>query len=107
MTSALQVFTTTGDRDEADAIAQRLVEQQLAACVQVIGPITSTYRWEGAVESGIEWLCIIKTDEAQWEAVEQAIRELHSYDVPEIVAMPITVGHTPYLAWLKDAVRRS
>ena len=106
MTSAIQVFTTTGDRDEADAIAQQLVEQHLAACVQVIGPITSTYRWEGAVESGVEWLCIIKTDAAQWEAVEQAIRGLHSYEVPEIVAMPISHGHAPYLAWLESAVRR-
>ncbi len=77
-----------------------LVERCLAACVQVVGPITSTYRWEGRVETAEEWQCVIKTGRALWDGVEQAIRELHPYQVPEIIALPIECGSRAYLEWI-------
>jgi periplasmic divalent cation tolerance protein len=105
MTDAIQVITTTATRDEADAIARTLAEERLAACVQVTGPITSTYRWQGAIESGEEWLCVIKTLRSHFELVERAIRQHHSYEVPEIVAFEIVAGSADYLAWLAGEVR--
>jgi periplasmic divalent cation tolerance protein len=74
----------------------------LAACVQITGPATSVYRWQGKVESSQEWLCIIKTQASGYPAVEAAIRELHTYQVPEIVAVPIVAGSAEYLAWLRQ-----
>jgi periplasmic divalent cation tolerance protein len=100
----IQVVTTVPDEDAAERIAQALVTGRLAACVQVSGPITSTYRWQGAVETSQEWVCSVKTERAKFEAVEQAIRRLHPYDVPEIVATPIVVGSNSYLVWLEGAL---
>jgi periplasmic divalent cation tolerance protein len=97
------VLSTTGNRDEADRLATALVERQLAGCVQILGPITSVYRWQGAVERGEEWLCVIKTLEEKYPALEAAIKELHSYDTPQIVMLPITAGSAEYLAWLAAA----
>jgi periplasmic divalent cation tolerance protein len=104
MPNAIQVITTTATRDEADAIARTLVDERLAACVQVTGPVTSTYRWQGAIESGQEWLCVIKTLRSHFELVERAIRQRHSYEVPEIVAFEIVAGNADYLAWLAGEV---
>jgi periplasmic divalent cation tolerance protein len=100
MSDAIQVVTTVASREEADKIASDLVARRLAACVQVAGPIASTYRWQGKVETSQEWLCKIKTRLSHYAAVEAAIRELHSYDVPEIVALPIVAGSRAYLDWL-------
>ncbi len=72
----------------------------MAACVQVAGPIASTYRWQGAIETSQEWLCLAKTMKANYEALEAAIRELHPYEVPEILAFPIVAAHQAYLEWL-------
>lgn len=99
------VLTTAGAAAEADAIADALVDRQLAACVQIVGPITSVYRWGGAVERSEERLLLIKTTAAAYPRVEAAIRELHSYDCPEIVALPIDAGSADYLAWLREQVR--
>jgi periplasmic divalent cation tolerance protein len=96
----LQVTTTTATRAEADAIAQALVEARLAACVQVVGPITSRYWWKGEVEVAEEWLCLAKTTAGRYHEVEAAIRRLHSYDEPEIVAMPVVAGSPSYLEWV-------
>jgi periplasmic divalent cation tolerance protein len=100
MTNAIQVATTTGKREDADRIASALVEQRLAACVQVSGPITSCYRWQGAIETADEWLCVCKTTLAAYAPVEVAIRRLHPYQEPEILATPIVAGSPSYLAWL-------
>lgn len=81
-----------------------LVERRLAACVQVVGPIVSRYRWRGAVEEEREWQCLAKTTRAAYEAVEAAIREAHSYDEPEIVATEIVVASPGYLAWIEENV---
>jgi periplasmic divalent cation tolerance protein len=102
MAQYLEVQTTTADQQHAEAIAQTLVERRLAACVQVLGPTKSYYRWQGQVEISHEWLCVIKTEAEKFAAVENAIRELHTYQVPEVIAMPITHGSSDYLSWLSE-----
>jgi len=97
-------MTTTETKEEAEKIAQYLVEQKLAACVQITGPITSIYRWKGKVEKAQEWLCLIKTREELYDKVETAIKKLHSYETPEIFAVPIIKGSSEYLSWLDDVL---
>jgi periplasmic divalent cation tolerance protein len=104
MAQFIQVQTTTARREEAEAIAAELVEKRLAACVQIIGPIASTYRWEGEVETAEEWLLLIKTTASAYDTVEDAIALLHSYEVPEIIALPIMRGSEGYLAWVEGEV---
>ncbi len=96
----LQVMTTTASVEDAQRIARALVEGQLAACVQVIGPLTSTYWWQDAIEEAQEYLCLIKTRRDRFEALAAAIRALHPYEVPEILAVPVAAGDASYLAWL-------
>ncbi len=100
----LQVATTTANKSDAERIARALVERRLAACVQIAGPISSTYRWQDTIESAAEWLCTIKTTEGNYQRVESTIRELHTYDEPEIIAVPIVAGSSGYLTWLQDQV---
>ena len=97
-------MTTAGSEEEAGRIASLLVERRLAACVQVVGPITSRYRWRGEVEEEREWQCLAKTTRAAYEAAEAAIREVHSYDEPEIIATPIVAVSPGYLAWIDENV---
>jgi len=100
MTDAIQVVTTVGSREEADCIAAQLVGRRLAACVQIVGPIASTYHWQGAIETSQEWMCLIKSLGAKYPALEAAIREVHSYEVPEILAFSVVAGNPGYLDWL-------
>lgn len=102
----VQVLTTAGSEEEAGRIAAVLVERRLAACVQVVGPVVSRYRWQGEVEEAREWQCLAKTTRAAYEALEAAIRGVHSYDEPEIIATPIVAGSAGYLAWIADNVER-
>ncbi len=103
MTDVIQVVTTLPNRDDAQRIASALVERRLAACAQVTcGPIRSTYRWKGKVESAAEWQCVIKTRRELFAAVEAAIRGMHPYEVPEILAIPVLEGRADYLAWVRD-----
>jgi periplasmic divalent cation tolerance protein len=104
-TQFIQVLTTVDSKDAAQRIARGLVEQQLAGCVQVIGPISSTYRWQGQIEIDEEWLCLIKTRAEMYGDVEATIRALHSYDEPEILAVPVTEGSEGYLHWLGEQVQ--
>jgi periplasmic divalent cation tolerance protein len=104
MAEYVQVLTTAGSEEEAEKIASLLVERRLAACVQVVGPVVSRYRWQGAVEGAREWQCLMKTTRAAYEAVEAAIREVHSYEEPEIIATPIVAGSAGYLAWIDENV---
>ena len=92
MKSYIQVITTTETKEQAQTIAQHLVEAKLAACVQITGPIASTYRWKDKVETANEWHCLIKTREELYDKVETAIKKLHSYETPEIFAVPIIKG---------------
>jgi periplasmic divalent cation tolerance protein len=89
----------------AESIAQPLVEQGLAACVTIVPSAKSIYQWKGELCKEEESLLLIKTDESQWQAIEKRIKELHSYEVPEILMVPIMAGHAPYLSWLTAALR--
>jgi periplasmic divalent cation tolerance protein len=101
MAEVIQVLTTVGSEEDARAIARALVERRLAGCVQLIGPITSTYWWQGSVEDDTEWLCVIKSTADLYEALERAIQEVHPYEVPEILAVPVLKGSQGYLDWLR------
>jgi periplasmic divalent cation tolerance protein len=98
------VLTAAGSEEEAGRVAAVLVERRLAACVQVVGPVASRYRWQGAIEESSEWQCLAKTTRGAYEAVEAAIREVHSYEEPEIVATAIVAGSAGYLAWIEENV---
>ena len=100
----LQVQTTVVERGVAESIARTLVEERLAACVQVLGPIESTYRWEGAVELATEWLLLIKTTQDAWPALEARIAALHPYREPELIALPVAHGSAGYLGWVRSEV---
>lgn len=102
MADYLQIQTTAGSEEEAERIGAALVERRLAACVQVVGPIASHYRWQGSLERSTEWMCVAKTSTARYAELEGAIRELHSYEEPEIVATPIVAGSAGYLAWIGE-----
>lgn len=102
MSEYIQVLTTTEKQEDAQKIADALVENRLAACVQIIGPIASTYRWEGTVQRTEEYLCQIKTRRDRYAELESAIRKIHPYDVPEIIALPIVEGSRDYLTWIDD-----
>jgi len=103
----LQVITTTDSKEKAERIAFILVEKGLAACVQVIGPVTSVYRWEGKVENTTEWICQIKTKQKMYNFVEKEILSIHTYELPEIIAIPITMGSKKYLEWMRKQVQTS
>jgi len=100
MQDYIQVITTTETKKEAENIASILTERRLAGCVQIIGPITSIYRWKGKVEKAEEWLCFIKTSKILYEEVEKTIKSIHSYEIPEIIALPLVSGSRDYLNWL-------
>jgi periplasmic divalent cation tolerance protein len=100
------VITSTTDSEEAArSLAAGVVEAKLGACAQVVGPITSVYRWEGAVQTEQEWRIEIKTAADQVAPLVEHIKSAHSYDVPEIIVTPITGGNTDYLKWLVDETR--
>jgi periplasmic divalent cation tolerance protein len=99
------ILTTVGSQPEARKIARALVDKKLAACINIIPKIESIYRWQGKVKSAQEWLLVIKTTKARARAVEKAIKELHSYELPECIVIPIEGGSREYLAWLGEQVR--
>jgi periplasmic divalent cation tolerance protein len=98
----LQVQTTTDSRAEAIALGRAAVEERLAACAQVAGPIASTYWWEGGIERAEEWLVLLKLPADRFAELSAFITERHSYDEPEIVALPITAGSPGYLGWIRE-----
>ena len=100
------VLVTAPSQEDGKAIAKTLVEAKLAACVTLM-PVHSTYIWEGQVMEEQEWQMVIKTDLSHFSQLEQKIRELHSYAVPEIIALPIVKGSQPYLQWIADSVTQS
>jgi periplasmic divalent cation tolerance protein len=107
MPDYVHVLTTVGSAEEAERISAALVDRRLAACVQVIGPISSRYRWQGRVEEDREWQCLAKTEASRFPEVEATIREIHTYDEPEIIAVPIVAGSKGYLNWISENVRGS
>src|SRR5262245_1724644 len=100
----LVVLVTMPDRERALAMAQLLVAERLAACVNVTGEIRSVYRWQDKVQEDPEVLCVIKTTQAGFEALRARVVSLHPYEVPEVIALPIARGHQPYLEWLLSSV---
>ena len=104
MSHELLVLVTAPNEDEARHIANALVEERLAACVNIVGAIESVYRWEGQVTTDRETLLIIKTTDERYEDLEQQVRKLHSYSTPEVIAVKIERGSSGYLSWLRDSV---
>ncbi len=102
MSQFLQVMTTLDSNTDANHLARDLVDARLAACVQVVGPINSTYWWKAEIETATEWLCVIKTRAELFDLLAERITALHSYETPEITATPITDGSPGYLAWIAD-----
>jgi periplasmic divalent cation tolerance protein len=101
-----QVVTTTDSEDSAVTLSGGIVEARLGACVHVVGPITSVYRWEGKIEKDTEWRCVVKTTADRVHELMEYIKANHSYDVPQIVATRIVKGSDEYLAWLREETRR-
>ena len=99
------VFCTAGSEVEAAGIARALVERRLAACVNVLPGVNSTYRWQGAVRTDAEWMLVVKTRRDRFEEVRAAIRELHSYELPEIVMLDVVDGDAAYLAWIDASLK--
>jgi len=102
----VQVVTAVGNEEEAEKISQMVVEKRLAGCAQVIGPITSLYRWKGKIEKDKEWLCLIKTRTDLYQELESTIRKVHSYENPEILAVPIINGSKRYIDWLESELKK-
>ncbi len=96
----IQVFTTTRKKEDAEKIAQTLLKKRLAGCVQIVGPVSSSYWWKNSIESAEEWLCMIKSEKSLYAKLERTIKETHLYETPEITALPIACGSKEYLAWL-------
>lgn len=105
MTDKRIVLSTAGSEDEARKIAHHLVEQRLAACVNIIPRIESVYRWEGKVESNREYLLLIKTSSTMFPEVRDAILELHSYELPECVEIAVEDGSSEYLQWMEESLK--
>jgi len=100
------VLVTAKDKEEAGAIADGLIAERLAACVNIIDNVQSRFRWEGKADQSREALLIIKTEERLFEPLAAKVKELHSYDVPEIIALPIVKGSADYLQWITDSVKK-
>lgn len=106
MTDKRVALVTCASQEEASRIARALVTERLAACVNILeSPVRSVYRWKGRVETAMEHLLVIKTRRARLRALEAAVKRLHSYQTPEIIALPVAEGSRRYLAWLDDCVK--
>jgi periplasmic divalent cation tolerance protein len=101
------VSTTLPTAQQANELARALIDRRLAACVQVSGPITSTYRWQGRVEQSQEWVCTAKTRADAFERIQRAISELHPYEVPEVIATPLAAMAASYAAWFEQQLAES
>lgn len=104
MTDKRLILTTCGSAEEARRIAQEIVQRRLAACVNIVPQVESVYRWKGEIESAAEWLLIIKTTAAAFERLRYALDKLHSYDLPECIAIAIEDGSSEYLEWIGESV---
>lgn len=100
--SHIVVFTTLGKAEDARTLVRHLVEERIVACGTVVEGVTSVYRWEDAIEEATEAQVILKTQRARWDDLQDAVRDLHPYDVPELIAMPVEAGLPAYLAWITD-----
>jgi periplasmic divalent cation tolerance protein len=106
-TTTRVVLTTTDSADEAERLARVLVDARLAACVQIAGPVRSVFRWEGAVSAEPEWQLWLKTDASRVDDITARLVAEHTYDVPEVLVLPVVSGHGPYVTWVTSEVARS
>jgi periplasmic divalent cation tolerance protein len=106
MTDKRLMLSTASSREEANTLASELVSRRLAACVNILGPVSSVYHWQGEIEHSEEFLLLIKSTEAQLTPIQEAIRELHSYEVPELISFTVDSGLDSYLAWIAASVRK-
>ena len=104
MSGIAVVMTTASSQEEGSRIARALVDRRLAACVNVVPGVISTYRWKGAVHTEPEWMLVIKTRADRFDAVRLAIRELHSYELPELVMVDVAAADPAYLAWIDESI---
>lgn len=106
MSEYIQVLTTVDSKEKAEEIARKLLDARLAACIQIIGPIRSMYWWKEEIEDSHEWICLVKTKAEIYNEVERMIKDIHSYEVPEIIAIPVTHGYDKYLKWLTTELKK-
>jgi len=104
MTDAIVVLSTCSSEAEAERLARMLVERRLAACVNVVPGVRSFYRWQGAIESAAEWLLVVKSSRDLFAALASALEQAHSYEVPEVLALPVVEGAAKYLNWLASSL---
>jgi len=105
-TEFIQVFTSINSKKRANAIATKLLAKRLTSCAQIFGPIDSTYRWKGKIEHSKEWFCLIKARANDYRMIETNIKKTDSYDVPEILALPVLDGNSDYLEWIRRETTR-
>lgn len=102
----IQIFTTAEKKETAEKIAKVVVERRLAGCVQILGPIKSSYWWKGKIENADEYLCILKSKKSLYPKLEKIIKDIHPYETPEIIGIPIIAGYDGYLKWLDGEVEK-
>ncbi|HEB31557.1 MAG TPA: divalent-cation tolerance protein CutA [Spirochaetes bacterium] len=102
MSDYIQITTTTENKEQAVVIAEKLVKLRLAACVQISGPVKSIFWWKNKVEKADEWICTAKSKSNLYKKIEKTILEIHPYEVPEIIAVPIVNGSNEYLKWIDE-----
>lgn len=102
MEEFIQVFTTVNKKSNAEKIAESLVHKKLSACVQIVGPVSSFYKWKGRLEKSKEFLCVIKTKKSYYKKIEKEIKKLHPYKLPEIIFIPTIGGNKEYLKWIGE-----
>src|SRR5712671_5317169 len=107
MTDKIVVFSTCSTLDEAESIARKLIEARLAACVNVTAGVCSFYRWKGVIEKAAEYVLVIKTSRALFDRVRLELEKLHTYEIPEVLAIPVVEGSPNYLNWMENELRDS
>ncbi|MDD3844895.1 MAG: divalent-cation tolerance protein CutA [Syntrophorhabdaceae bacterium] len=105
MPDIIQIVTTIDNREAAERLGRHLIDERLVACCQILGPIRSIYRWKGNVEETDEWCCVMKTRPSLYRQAEEAIRNLHPYEVPEIIAMTVNNALPDYARWVEAETR--
>jgi periplasmic divalent cation tolerance protein len=106
MVEFIQVSTTVKTKEKAEKLAETLLVKRIASCVQVLGPIKSSYWWKGRIEHAKEWICLIKAMASDYGRIESSIKRMHDYDTPEVIALPILRGNLDYLDWIRRETRR-
>lgn len=105
MTDKIVILSTCGSAEEAERLARALLEKRLVACVNVVAPVQSFYRWKGVIESAAEWMLVIKTSRELFDPVRLALEAAHSYELPEVLALPVIAASPTWAAWIESELR--